>query len=103
MSYKQPISTAKVLNLLLTFSIAFFSCKKEDKIQDDQTKLQNQTSESADIATRWADMTLYVIRNAAKNSPTYSSRSLGYMGLAMYESVVNADPSQRSMNGQVNG
>jgi hypothetical protein len=104
MSYKQPLSTlVKAFSLALLFSISFFACKKEDNIQDNSAKLQNQSSESADIATRWADMTLYVIRNAAKNSPTYSSRTLGYMGLTMYESVVNADPSQRSMSGQVSG
>ena len=78
------------------------SCKKED-LKDDTRKLENQKSESADIAVRWADLTLQVIRGAAKNSPTYSSRSLGYMGLTMYESVVNMDINRQSMNHQLNG
>ncbi len=86
----------------ITFLFLLGSCKKED-LKDDTAKLQNQKTESADIAVRWADLTLQVIRGAAKNSPTYSSRSLGYMGLTMYESVINMDSTKRSMNNQLNG
>src|SRR5687768_15150155 len=86
----------------ITFLFLVSSCKKQD-LKDDAAKLQNQKSESADIAVRWADLTLQVIRGAARNSPTYSSRSLGYMGLTMYESVVNMDSTKRSMNNQLNG
>jgi PAP2 superfamily len=57
----------------------------------------------ADAAVKWADLTLYTIRFSAFNTPTYSSRSLGYLGLAMYESIVHGDSTRRSMNGQLNG
>ena len=60
-------------------------------------------SEKADAALKWADMTLYTIRFSAFNTPTYSSRSLGYLGLAMYESIVHGDSAHRSMNGQLDG
>ena len=59
--------------------------------------------ESAEVAIQWANMTLYTIRFSAFNSPTYSSRSLGYMGLAMYESIVPGAPSNRSLSGQLSG
>lgn len=59
--------------------------------------------ENADVAVRWADMTLYTLRFSAFNTPTYSSRSLGYLGLTMYECIVHGDPAHRSMSGQLNG
>jgi hypothetical protein len=103
MSNKRPISLlGKISGFLFVSSFLLVSCKKDD-IKDDSAKLQNQSAENADIATRWADMTLYTIKYAAKNSPTYSSRALGYIGLAMYEAVVNADPNKRSMSGQLSG
>jgi hypothetical protein len=63
----------------------------------------NVLNENAGIAVQWADMSLYTIRFSSFNTPTYSSRSLGYLGLAMYESIVYGNPSQRSMSGQLNG
>jgi len=85
--------------MLLYATASISSCKKTDVEQN----IPNQHLESGTVATRWADMTLYVLRNAKFNSPTYSSRSLGYLGLTMYECVVNADSSMRSLRGQVSG
>jgi hypothetical protein len=59
--------------------------------------------ENAEVAVQWADMALYTLRFSAFNTPTYSSRSLGYLGLTMYECIVYGDPSHRSMSGQLNG
>lgn len=56
-----------------------------------------------EVAVMWATMTLSVIKNAPSNTPTYSSRSLAYMGIAMYESVFRMDPKRRSLAGQLNG
>jgi hypothetical protein len=106
MSHNHPVSSISnscLFSSVFLFSILLFACKKQDVLNDDALKLKNQNLESADIATRWADMTLYVIKNGLKNSPTYSSRSLGYMGVTMYESVVYADPNMRSMKGQLSG
>lgn len=60
-------------------------------------------NEKADVAVKWSDLTLYTIRFSSFNTPTYTSRSLGYIGLAMYESMVRGDSSYRSMSGQLNG
>ena len=59
--------------------------------------------EKADALVKWADMTLYTIRFSAFNTPTYTSRSLGYLGLAMFESIVRGDSTHRSLSGQLNG
>jgi hypothetical protein len=51
----------------------------------------------------WADVTLKVIKKTSPNSPTYTSRSLGYIGLTMYEAVVNGSSDYKSMSGQLSG
>ncbi len=58
---------------------------------------------SQEVATSWAEMTLYITKNTPANSPTYASRCLGYIGLTMYESVVHGYPEYKSLAGQLNG
>ena len=83
--------------------VLLYSCSKNDDIDIHYQEVPKLSNEPADAAVKWADMTLYTIRFSAFNSPTYSSRSLGYLGLAMYESIVPGDLSHQSMNGQLNG
>src|SRR5215217_5937949 len=82
-----------IASWLLLFS-SLISCKK--------TEVQAVDANTV-VATDWADLTLDIIKKSIFKSPTYSSRSLGYMGLVMYESVVRADPASRSLGGQLNG
>lgn len=56
-----------------------------------------------EVATAWAEMTLFITKNTPANSPTYASRGVGYIGLAMYESIVPGYPSHHSLAGQLNG
>lgn len=51
----------------------------------------------------WADMTLFITQHTPANTPTYSSRCLGYIGLTMYESIVAGDSAYQSLAGQLNG
>ena len=76
----------------ILFSLAVASCRVEEPnvIYQPPPDLSHQ---SANVALQWANMTLYTIRFSAFNTPTYSSRSLGYLGLGMYESIVPGDPS----------
>lgn len=89
--------------MFVATTFLIMSCNSDDQSPPVYDQPKNITGLSADIATQWADMTLYTIRYSAFNSPTYSSRSLGYMGLAMYESVVHGDSSYHSMDGQLEG
>lgn len=82
--------------------LAFSSCKNDEIPRIFQAP-PNLADEPADVSLLWANMTLYTIRFSGANSPTYASRSLGYMGLAMYESIVQGDSKNRSMSGQLNG
>lgn len=84
-------SLKKILILLFVSLIINCSNKKQKPLQ------------TYEIATSWAEMTLFITKNTPANSPTYSSRCLGYIGLTMYESVVNGYPNYQSLKGQLNG
>src|SRR5688500_6763569 len=56
-----------------------------------------------DLPAQWADVTLQTIRASFPNSPTFTSRCLGYIGLTMYESVVHGSTTHQSLSGQLNG
>jgi hypothetical protein len=92
---------AVVLACLVPATFFFNSCKKEEIIT--YGEVPKLSDKSANAALNWADMTLYTIRFSAFNTPTYSSRSLGYLGLAMYESIVRGDSTHLSLSGQLNG
>lgn len=76
---------------LFSMTVLMDSCKKKQLLSDQ------------DLTTKWADMTLFITKNTPANSPTYSSRCLGYIGLTMYESVVHGYPNYQSLSGQLNG
>lgn len=56
-----------------------------------------------DVPLLWADLALYIAKNTPANSPTFASRGFGYLGLTMYESVVNGYNNKKSLAGQLNG
>ena len=55
------------------------------------------------VATTWADLTIFITKNTPSNSPTFASRALGYIGVTMYESIVPGYPDYTSLSGQLNG
>lgn len=84
---------AKYLMTLVFFAVTF-NCS---------TVKDNDIHSPLDVATAWADMTLFITKNTPANSPTYASRALGYIGLTMYESIVHGFPSHQSLEGQLTG
>jgi hypothetical protein len=85
--------------VLSLFCLFFFvgGCKP-DKVED----VTQGDVESSEAATKWADMTLRCVYKLPGNSPTYCSRALGYMGLTMYESVVQGSKTHQSIAKQLN-
>lgn len=59
--------------------------------------------EDFEVATAWADMTNYITKTTPANTPTFASRCFGYIGLTMYESIVNGYPEYQSVASQLNG
>lgn len=78
--------------LILLFIGFAFSCSKKEITLSEQ-----------EVATTWADMTLFLTQYTPANSPTYASRALGYVGLTMYESVVNGYEDYNSIAPSLNG
>lgn len=56
-----------------------------------------------EVAVAWAETALYLMQHTPANTPTYASRTAGYIGLTMYESVVHGYPEYNSLAGQLNG
>lgn len=83
----------KTLISCFLLSVFFTSCKQEDK----------KLPEDFEIATAWAGMTNYITKNTPANTPTFASRCFGYIGLTMYESIVNGYPECQSVAHQLNG
>jgi len=77
----------------LLFLILFSSCKQQ----------KENLPEDYELTSAWADMTNYITKNTPANSPTFASRCFGYIGLTMYESVVNGYPEYQSVAPQLNG
>lgn len=50
-----------------------------------------------ELVGQWIDLTLHILQYTPANSPTFAARSLGYIGLTMYESCVPGLPSHLSM------
>ncbi len=59
------------------------------------------TTLPADVAVKWAAMSLRVTAKTLSNTPTYASREFGYLGLGMYESTVYGIPKHQSLAGQL--
>lgn len=63
---------------------------------------QETSSAPNTVAIKWAKTTLDFINMQTTKSPTFISRSLGYIGLTMYEAVVNSKSEYKSVASQLN-
>ena len=55
---------------------------------------------SADVATKWTDLELRLIKNGTGFTPPVASRALGYVGVTLYEAVVPGMAAHKSLAGQ---
>ena len=83
----------------LISSFCFLSSCKPDKTEN---IVLSGDVESPEGATKWADMTMRMIYRLPLNSPTYTSRCLGYLGLTMYESIVQGSQTHQSIAKKLN-
>ena len=89
---KEKIEGYFLLIIVLLLALLALGCSKKEKYLTEQ-----------DVVLEWAKMATYITQYTPSNSPTFASRSFGYIGLAMYESIVNGYPSHNSLAGQLNG
>lgn len=76
------------------FSISFFLVS--------QYCFSQNNNYNKNIALRWGKTSLQMMTKLPGNSPVYASRAMGYMGLAMYQSVVFQSKKHMSLAGQLN-
>ena len=84
--------------IVLLVLLGFAACQQQEP-DPEPVVLDPATS----VALRWGQMTLKLMHQLPLNTPTYGSRSLGYVGLTMYECVVNSSHTHRSLAGQLSG
>jgi PAP2 superfamily len=68
-----------------------------------QTKPKKNQEISQEVAIKWAKSTLDFINLQPTKSPTFVSRTLGYIGITMYESVVQSSQKYQSIAPELNG
>jgi hypothetical protein len=90
----------KKLSFLILFSVLVSSC---DLFNRDVDPVKIEPEISSELTLEWADLCLKIIKKSPDNSPTYASRSLGYLGLTMYETVVAGSAIYQSIGSELNG
>ena len=85
--------------LLLCFYLLQTSCTP-----DLPTNNQVSTNQySADVANEWYAKAIEITPHTPGFTANVSARAMGYMGLALYESVVNGMEDYRSLSGSLDG
>jgi PAP2 superfamily len=79
---------------ILIFSLFFSACKKDDPSPVVPLK---PNLDNPEVALQWAKMALIIAEKTPGNTPTSGSRSFGYIGLTMYESVVRGSDKHQSI------
>src|SRR6218665_2247856 len=99
----KPLSRL-LMQLLITTTMVmgYVVVRANDGNQSVQEKSEKGVL-TAEVPVKWGKMTLKILKGTKGGSPTYGSRSLGYMGLTMYESVVHGTTAYKSLAGQLNG
>ncbi|MFZ4542909.1 MAG: vanadium-dependent haloperoxidase [Saprospiraceae bacterium] len=95
--------SAKLLCLGVVLSFILQGCV-DSSIPADNIIEQKKVSEfEPTVALKWNELYLDVERNTDGYRPPISARTLGYIGLATYESVVNGMPEYKSLSGRYAG
>ncbi|MFD2572528.1 vanadium-dependent haloperoxidase [Spirosoma soli] len=87
----------------LVFLVLVQACNPR---QDDPVAPTTQTGKpadqyTADLALKWSDLHLKLVRNGTGFTPPVAARTFGYAGVAMYEAVVPGISDHRSLVGQL--
>ncbi|MCU0325234.1 MAG: vanadium-dependent haloperoxidase [Spirosomaceae bacterium] len=92
--------SASIASLLL-----MTSCKdKSAEENPDPTSVSKATDTySSEIATKWVDLELKLIKTTPGYTPPVAARALGYTGLTLYETVVPGIKNNQSLVGQISG
>ncbi len=90
----------KLLVLVILF---IYGCRTSNDPTAPDNISKSADTYNADVALKWAEMSLKLTRLTPGFTPPVASRAFGYAGVAMYESVVPGIKAHRSLAGQLNG
>jgi hypothetical protein len=85
--------------LLAILFVAFIACTA---ITARAQPAPDASKYSANVAIEWFQLDLQLIQQTPGFSPPVAARALGYLGLALYESVAPGMTAHRSLAGQLN-
>lgn len=66
-------------------------------------QVQQPPSDPLEVIQNWVDLTLHILKDTPANTPTFASRSLGYIGLTLYETLQLSDSNYQSLSNQLDG
>lgn len=90
------MSKFKISGILLLF-IFILSCQKNTEDESPNISLR------AEIAHSWVDQTLKLVKDSPGFSPPVTARTLGYLGISMYEAGRFSNNGNLSLAGQIQG
>ncbi len=96
------ILRAKIRPLAVSFFLALLILSCKDKSLEVSPSLSKSIQDyDVSLSTKWADLTLKLLKTTAAQTPPVAARALGYVGLTMYESAVYGMPEYQSLQGQI--
>lgn len=87
---------------LLTI-LSINACKKDEPVVENTIKGGSAASFDAKVVSGWYAHTLDLIKTTGGYTPPVASRTLGYIGITVYEAMLPAMPEYKSLKGQLNG
>jgi PAP2 superfamily len=88
--------------LILSSTILFVSCQKNNPDPIPYNPVEPKVSLNGTPALKWSQLTLNILHQIPFGTPTFNSRALGYIGLTMYETVVNSSSEYQSVISSLN-
>jgi hypothetical protein len=92
---KHNFSHLASLSLFILLTIV--SCRKEEQLFNSKPAELYE----AKVATDWAEMFRLLTKKTAGYTPPVAARTLGYMGVTLYETAVIGMPQYQSLSGQL--
>lgn len=92
----------RALVLLILFTTLLAGCDSTTSTKDKESEQTLTSDHASGVATEWFNLSLRLIEETPGFSPPVASRALGYMGVALYESVVPGMPAHSSFAGRLN-
>jgi hypothetical protein len=86
---------------IISLTIIITSCDKT--VDPPPTPVPVELEIDNTVALKWSELMLNHLKFQPSKTPTYVSRTLGYIGLTMYETVVNGSIVYQSVAPQLNG